>query len=360
MKITRIRTIPANVPLAKPILAGGWEIKSAGILAVLVETDTGPVGEGLAFTLNGRRMGLLVEGVESLAPLAIGTDPHFSGEFLASALRDTLFFGHKSSLIMSLAGIEAALWDIRAKSAGLPMHKLLGAVRDKVPVYWSGGLWLTMSIDELQREASERVEAGYRAMKMRIGKGDDRVTAERVKAVRQAIGPDVKLMVDANQTLDVAGAIALTRRLAEFDLTWFEEPIPYWNHKGEAAIAAASPIPIASGESEYLARGMAEMAEMKCAHTLMPDLQRMGGIAEFIKGAHMAETHGVAVSSHLFTEMSLGLLASLDNTTFLEVMPWFEPAYQDRVRIESGFAYVSQLPGHGCRLDLKALERMRL
>jgi L-alanine-DL-glutamate epimerase-like enolase superfamily enzyme len=360
MKITRVRTLPADVPFAQPILAGGWEIRSAGVLAVLVETDAGIVGEGLAFTLNGRRMRMLAEGVETLAPLAEGTDPMFSGAFVQKALSDTLFFGHKSPLVMSMAGIEAALWDIRAKAAGLPMHKLLGAVRDKVPVYWSGGLWLTMSIDELQREAADRVTAGYRAMKLRIARGDDRVTAERVKAVREAVGPDVKLMVDANQTLDVAGAIRLARRLAEFDLTWFEEPIPYHDHRGEAEIAAASPIPIASGESEYLARGMAEMAEMRCCQTLMPDLQRMGGIGEFIKGAHLAERHGVAVSSHLFTEMSLPILASLDNATFLEVMPWFEPLYQDRIRIEDGFAHVAERPGHGCRLDMAALERMRM
>ncbi len=360
MKVTRIRTIPANVPLERPILAGGWEIKSAGILAVLVETDTGVVGEGLAFTLNGRRMGMLVEGVETLSPLAIGLDPHFTGAFMERALKDTLFFGHQSPLVMSMAAIETALWDIRAKDAGLPMHKLLGAVRDRVPVYWSGGLWLTMSIDELQREAGDRVRAGYRAMKLRVARGDDRVTAERVKAVRAAIGPDIKLMVDANQTLDVAGAIRLSRLLAEHDLTWFEEPIPYYDHRGEAQITAASPIPLASGESEYLARGMATMAEMGCCQTLMPDLQRMGGIAEFIKGAHMAERHGVAVSSHLFTEMSLPILAALDNATFLEVMPWFEPVYQDRLRIEDGFAHVSERPGHGCRLDIAALERMRM
>ena len=360
MKVSRVRCIPANVPLERPILAGGWEIKSAGVLAVLVETDTGPVGEGLAFTLNGRRMGMLVEGVETLAPLVVGQDPSFTGAFVEKALRDMLFFGHQSPLIMSMAAMETALWDVRAKTAGLPMHKLLGAVRDTVPVYWSGGLWLTMSIDELQREAADKVREGYRAMKLRIARGDDRTTAGRVKAVRDAIGPDVKLMVDANQTLDVAGAIRLARLLAEHDLTWFEEPIPYYDHRGEAEIRAASPIPIASGESEYLARGMATMAEMGCCQTLMPDLQRMGGISELIKGAHMAERHGVSVSSHLFSEMSLPILASLGNATFLEVMPWFEPAYQDRLRIEDGLAHVSDLPGHGCRLDIAALETMRM
>lgn len=360
MRVTGIRTIAADVPMAAPILAGGWQIRSAGLLAVLVDTDQGVTGEGLAFTLNSRRMRLLADGVDSLADLVVGTDPAFTGAFVERALADILFFGHKSPLVMSIAAIESALWDIRAKAAGLPMHRLLGAVRDQVPVYWSGGLWLSMSIDALQSEAAARVAQGYRAMKVRIGRGDDTVTAQRLRAVREAVGPDVGLMVDANQTLDVGSAIALARRLADCDVTWFEEPIPYWDHKGEAAIAAASPIPIASGESEYLARGMQEMIEARAAQTLMPDLQRMGGIGQFIKAAHLAEAAGVAVSSHLFSEMSLGLLASLGNATYLEIMPWFEPAYLDRIEIEDGRARVSQRPGHGFRLDLAALERMRL
>ncbi|MFZ4809156.1 MAG: mandelate racemase/muconate lactonizing enzyme family protein [Hyphomicrobiaceae bacterium] len=360
MKIVAIRTFPADIPLARPIKAGGWQIASIGVLAVTAETDTGITGEGLAFTLNGRRMKMLVDGVESLAPLAIGLDPCFSGQFMERALADTLFFGHKSPLVMSMAAIETALWDARAKAAGLPMHRLIGAVRDRVPVYWSGGLWLTQSIDALQREAAERVAAGYRAMKIRVARGDDAVTAERVAAVRAAVGPSIKLMVDANQTLDVTGAIALARRLAPFDLTWFEEPIPYYDHKGEAAIAAASPIPIASGESEYLSRGLAEMVALGSAQTLMPDLQRMGGIGEFLKAAHIAEPHGVAISSHLFSEMSLGVLAALPNATFLEVMPWLEDVYQDRIEIVDGHARVSERPGHGYRLDFKALERYRM
>jgi L-alanine-DL-glutamate epimerase-like enolase superfamily enzyme len=360
MKITRVRTIPAKIPLAQPIRAGGWDITAIGALAVFVETDAGLVGEGLAFTLNGRRMGMLVDGVESLADLAVGRSPTETAAFVERALADILFFGHKSPLVMSLAAIETAMWDIRAKAAGLPMHRLIGAVRDRVPVYWSGGLWLTQSIDELQREAADRIAAGYRAMKIRIARGDDRVTAERVAAVRAAVGPDIKLMVDANQTLDVASALSLARRLAPYDLTWFEEPVPYYDHHAEAAIVAESPIPIASGESEYLSRGLAEMVDLRAAHTLMPDLQRVGGIGEFLATAHIARPRGITISSHLFSEMSLGLLAAIPNATFLEVMPWFEDIYLDRIEISDGTARVSERPGHGFRLDVGRIERLRM
>ena len=240
------------------------------------------------------------------------------------------------------------------------MHKLLGACRDKVPVYWSGGLWIGMSIDDLQREAEAMVAAGYRAMKARTSRGDVEVMAHRVKAVREAVGPDVKLMVDSNQTLDVEGSLRLARRLAEFDLTWFEEPVPYYDHAAEAEIARLSPIPIASGESEFLSVGMQEMIDRRCAHTLMPDLQRMGGIAEFVKSGHLAEHKGIAVSSHLFTEMSVGLLAAIENATWLEYMPWFEGIYDGRLQVDEGFVHVPDRPGHAVGLDLKALQRFRM
>lgn len=360
MKVTGLKLIPADVPFEKPVHAANWVIKSAGVVAVLVETDAGIVGEGLVFSLNAARLKVLAEGVRSFEPLLIGLDPAFSGAFLSAALKDIRFFGHKSSLVMSLSGIEAALWDIRAKAAGLPMHKLIGAVRDSVPVYWSGGLWIGMSIDELQREAEAVVNAGYRAMKARTSRGDVEVMAHRVKAIREAVGPDVQLMVDSNQTLDVAGALKLARRLAEYDLTWFEEPVPYYDHAAEAEIAAASPIPIASGESEFLSVGMQEMIDRRCAHTLMPDLQRMGGIAEFVKSGHLAEHKGIAISSHLFTEMSIGLLAAVENATWLEYMPWFEGAYADRLTIKDGHVRVPDRPGHAVGLDLVALARHRL
>jgi L-alanine-DL-glutamate epimerase-like enolase superfamily enzyme len=323
---------------------------------VFLDTDEGVTGEGLCFALNGGRLKVLHDMVCSFVPLLIGLDPTMASSFYKRAWADISFFGHAGLTIAGLAGVETALWDLRGRIAGLNVSQLLGAAATTVPIYASGGLWLSSSVDELQREAMDYLDRGFKAIKMRAGAHPVAWNTERVRAVREAIGPDIKLMVDANQSLTVPEAIRLGRALEEYDLTWFEEPIPYWDHAGEAKIAAALDTPIASGETEYTSRGMLAMMQMKSADVLMPDLQRMGGPTEFIRTGHLAAAFDVKLSSHLFSEMSLSLLASAPNAYILEHMPWFEPIYAQRVELDGdGNAIVPNRPGWGFSFDLDAV-----
>jgi L-alanine-DL-glutamate epimerase-like enolase superfamily enzyme len=358
MKITRLRTEAVHLPFTPPIGGGLMELRSVDCVLVFLETDAGLVGEGLSFTLNNRRLKVIAEMVQSLAPLVEGLDPELGGSVSARAWGDLNFIGHKGVSIIGLAGVETALWDLRGKAAGLNVSRLIGACRTAVPVYNSSGLWITRSIDQLQREAGEFLKQGYRAMKMRLGKPDPKDDAARIRAVRDAIGPDIALMVDANQQLTVPRAIRLGRMLEEYNLAWFEEPIPYHDHAGEAAIAAALDTPIASGETEYTSRGMLEMLRLHAADILMPDLQRMGGPTEFLKAAHLAEALDTPVSSHLFPEMNLALLATVPNANYLEWMPWFAPLYRDGIELDGeGRAIVPTRPGWGFSFDPVAVRR---
>jgi L-alanine-DL-glutamate epimerase-like enolase superfamily enzyme len=357
MRITKLRTLPVRVPLAKPIRTSIHHIESAGCLLVFLETDAGIVGESLLFTLNGKRLVLLDEMVRSLGPLVVGSDPDFVERFWGAAWGDTNFIGQSGVPIFGIAAVEGALWDIRGKELGKPIYRLLGADRNRLPIYASGGLWLSQSIDELVAETEAFRAAGFRAMKMRLGSPDPATDVERVRAVRAAIGPNVALMADANQSLTVDRAIRLGRLLEEFDLAWFEEPLPAYDHEGEAAVAAALDVPIASGETEYTRYGFRRMLELKSADVLMPDFQRVGGVSEFVKVAHMARAYDVPVSSHIFSEMSLQILGSLTNASYLEHMPWFEPLYGATIEIESGQAVVPERPGWGFSFDMKAVDR---
>jgi len=224
---------------------------------------------------------------------------------------------------------------------------MLGGAQSRVPAYHSGGLWLSLSIDELQEEARRFMAEGFKAMKMRLGHADPRDDIARVKAVREAIGPRVKLMADANQGLSEHQAIRLGRMLEEYDLTWFEEPLPAWDLDGLARVAAALDTPIASGETEYSRYGFRRMLELRSADILMPDLQRAGGVSEFMRVSHMAEAHDIAVSSHLFPETSIQVLGALSNAIFLEYMPWFSPLYTEQLTFENGSAVVPERPGWG-------------
>jgi L-alanine-DL-glutamate epimerase-like enolase superfamily enzyme len=360
MKITKLRTALVHFPFDPPINGGAHMLTSSDCVLVYLDTDEGITGEGLVFALNGHRLKLLHEMILSLAPLVIGLEPSMGGSFAARAFREVGFIGRTGVAIFGIAGIDGALWDLRAKAVGLNVSQLIGAYRRQVPAYHSGGLWISRTVDELQREAADFVAQGWRAMKMRLGKPTAQEDAARVRAVREAIGPDIALMADSNQQLDVGRAIRLGRMLEEYNLAWFEEPVAYDDHDGEARIAATLDMPIASGETEYTARGMHEMLKRQSADVLMPDLQRMGGPTEFIKAAAIADGYNVPVSSHLFPEMSLPLLASIPNAIFLEYMPWCEPFYAERITLDSsGCAMVPERPGWGFAFDPAAVRRYR-
>lgn len=361
MKITRLITETVSLPLPTPIPSARMTIRSADCVVVLLETDAGLVGEGLAFTLNGKRLALVESMIRSLEPLIVGAEPSKSGAFWRDAMRDVAFLGQRGLTVVGLSALDMALWDLRGKEAGLNVSRLLGRCRDSVPAYRSGGLRLSLSIDELQREAAGFVEQGFRAMKMSLGKSHAEEDRERVRAVREAVGDDVRLMADCNQQFSVSEAIRRGRMLEECALAWIEEPVRYDDHHGEAAVAAALDTPVASGESEYTRAGMVEMLRLSSVDILMPDMQRMGGPTELLKVAHYAELAGVPVSLHLFSEYSLALAGALPGVDVLEYMPWFSALYANRIELDgNGCVPVSDAPGWGFPLDREALARHRL
>jgi len=165
-------------------------------------------------------------------------------------------------------------------------------------------------------------------------------------------------MVDANQQMSVKQAIRIGRMMEKLNLTWFEEPVICHDHAGEARIRAALDTPIASGETVYTHRGVLTMLQAGSCDVMMPDLQRMGGPSEFLKAGHLCEAFHIPCSSHLFPEMSLGLLASLPGGYYLEHMPWFEKIYRERIELDAdGHAVVPDRPGWGFSFDAEAIRR---
>jgi L-alanine-DL-glutamate epimerase-like enolase superfamily enzyme len=358
VKVVSVQTRPVLVPLDQPIGSALGEIASFGCILVSVRTDAGIVGENLLFTLNNRRIKVLRQMVDELADLIVGQDAGHIAKFWSRAWKDISFLGHKGVTVAGISAIDGALWDAQGKATGLPIYRLLGGAQDRVPAYHSGGLWLSRSLPELVAEAEGFASQGFKAMKMRLGLGRAEDLA-RVRAVRQAIGPGIRLMADSNQGLNESEAIRLGRGLEEFDLTWFEEPLPAWDLEGLARVAAELDTPIASGETEYTRYGFRRMLELRSADILMPDLQRVGGVSEFQRVAHMAEAHDVPVSSHLFPETSIQMLGALSNAIFLEYMPWFQRLYREDLEFADGDALVPERPGWGFTFDEAAIARLQ-
>ena len=358
MKVTAVETKPVVLKLAQPLGSALGPISCFGCILVTVRTDQDIAGENLIFTLNDRRTKVLRQMVDDLADVIVGHDAGHIAGFWARAWKGINFLGHQGVSVVGISAIDGALWDVLGKASGLPLYRLLGGAQDRVPAYHSGGLWLSLSTDELAAEAGRFVEEGFRAVKMRLGKDSPADDIERVAAVRDAIGPDVKLMADANQGLNEAQAIRLGRMLERFDLTWFEEPLPAWDLDGLARVAAALDTPIASGETEYTRYGFRRMIELRSADILMPDLQRVGGVSEFMRVGHMAAAHDITVSSHLFPEASIQVLGALSNASFLEYMPWFSELYHERLAFENGEAIVPERPGWGFTFNAEYIDHL--
>lgn len=360
MKISGLRCIPVEIPLQRPIRTAIHDIRSVGCVLVFLDGDDGMSGEAYNFTMNAVRLDVLQAMIKSFAPLVVGRDARDVEGIWESMWRDVNFFGQKGIALFAISAIDTACWDLAGKAAGQPLYKIFGACRESVDVYASGGLWLSYSIDELVEEARAFLDQGFRAMKIRVGKKSIDEDVERVAAVREAIGSDTTLMADANQGFDASHAVRLGRRLEAFDLYWFEEPVPAWDLRGHAAVAAALDMRIASGETEYTRYGMRAMLEAKAADILMPDLQRIGGLSEFRRVAHLAESYDVPISTHIFTEQSLSIAGSVESCIYLEHMPWFEPLYRERLQLVDGRMAMPQGPGLGFTFDPEAVERYRI
>ena len=360
MKITALRTVSLSYPFVCPLGTPYSDTGRMGALAVFVDTDQGVTGEGLIIAVHDKRVAVHAAMVNSFAPLVVGRDPTFSEAILDAAQKDASHLGSTGATTMAIGAIDGALLDLRAKLAGLPVHRFLGAVRDRVPAYYSSGLWNHVPVDKLVATARNIVAHGYRAMKVRVSVENPAKQVERIRAVREAVGDDVKILVDAGRRFTVAQAIRLGRLLEPYRLEWFEEPLAGEDHSGEAEIARALDVPLASGEGVFSVEEFAHMIETRCVDVLMPDICRIGGPSQFIRVAHLAEAAKMPVSGHVLPEHTLALMATLRNGTFLEVMPWSAPLFADQIKIENGFAIASDKPGWGHALDLKALEKYRV
>ncbi len=358
MKITAVRLHLLSVPLPRPVKTSVHDIRTVDTVLVELESDAGAVGIGFCFAFGPRRAQALHAMVEDLLPLYEGKDATTPRPLFESAWRSINFVGHAGLAVMALAALDTACWDLAAQSAGLPLYKFLGGGRDRIPTYASSGLWLDYSVDELLAEARRFLAQGHRAMKMRLGRSP-KEDLERVRKVREAIGPEIKLLADVNQGWDEATAIRVGRELEPFGLYWLEEPLPYEDLEGCARVAAALATPIATGETDYGSLGMRRHLEVRAADILMPDLQRMGGVTEFLKTATLCDALHTPVSSHLFMETSCHLIAAAPNGLILEHMDWWQELFEAPLSLVEGQVLLPVKPGIGLGLNRKALERFK-
>src|SRR5690349_5302795 len=319
MKITRVRTHILEAKLSQPFAYSRAWYDTRTAMLVEIETDNGLVGWGECY--GPARMTAAV--VESIAPWLVGEDPLRTDhlwQMVYARLRD---HGQKGLVIQGLSGVDIALWDIKGKHFGVPVHRLLGGpLRSKVRAY-ATGLYRRKSGDPLRylaEEAAGYVGEGFTAVKLKVGFGVNEDAAV-TRAVREAIGQRTALMVDANHAFDAVAAIRLGRMIEEHDIGWFEEPVPPEDLAGYRAVKAALNIPIAGGECEFTRYGFRELLTSRAVDIVQPDTCAAGGLSECKKIADMAEAFGVRYNPHVWGT-GIAIAASLQ---LLAVLPAHTP-----------------------------------
>lgn len=355
MKVTAIESLVLRVPTPKPI---ALDYPEHGLVVAEIRTDEGLTGLGYSLAFGGGGAEAIQVYLETrLKPLLIGEDPLFVERLWERMYRADRGIKRQGIAAYALSALDIGLWDLVGKAAGLPLHKLWGAVRDRAEAYGSGG-WPGYSVDELVGEAQRYAALGCRYYKMKIHHPDPRVNRERVEAVRKALGDNVRLMVDVNQKLDVLGNIRQARLLADLDLVWYEEPVLADDLAACAEVARAIPIPVATGENNYTRFEFRELIERGAARYLMPDVCRANGFSETLRIGHLAAAHQVAVSPHVVHELSLHVVGALANGFLVEFIDWTPPdLFLGMPRCEDGHFRIPDRPGHGIALTPDAVRK---
>ena len=358
-RITAAETAIISLPLPRPVITPVHHITTVDNVLVTVRTETGIEGIAYLWCFGERRARVLVAMVQALAEHVLGADARQTSALWDRLWRENNFFGRAGVAMLAHSALDIACWDIKARTVGQPLWRLLGGAERAVPTY-AGGLFLSDPLEAIVEEARGYVQQGFTAMKMRAGMPRLADDIARFDAVRQAIGPDIKLMIDAVQAWTPDDAIRACQALAEFDITWIEDPVAFDDHPGLARVAQAVPMPLCAGENDYSRLGFARLIAQAGIRIAMPDLQRVGGITEWMRVAALADAHGLRVTPHAFHELSVQLMCAVPNGFWLEYVPWWERLFTQPLELREGGMRPPAGPGLGLQFDWQVLDAWRI
>ena len=359
MKIRAIRARPVAAPMKRPLQTSIAAVTTAAMLLLDLETDQGIVGRSYLFGIAKHHLPPLARLVEAMAAMIEGDE--VAPLDLEKKLRARYaLLGVHNVVLIAMAGIDMAAWDAMAQAHEVPLVRLLGGAPRPIPAYNSKGLGI-LEPAKLTREAVELVEEGFRAVKLRLGRADARADLEALRAVKQAIGPDIVLMVDFNQALTAAEAIRRGRMIDEAGgVLWIEEPVRADDFGGCARVAREVATPIQIGENFMGPEQMAQALAAGACDYVMPDAERIGGVTGWLRAAALAQALGVEMSSHLFPEVSAHLLAVTPTCHWLEYVDWADAVLAEPARLENGNLVPGDRPGSGIAWDEDAVKRYAL
>lgn len=364
MKITEVSSALLRVPLKQRTITDAQsKVDHVDFVQVRLSTDDGITGYGMNWSYTPGLRAAQVAIDDDYAPLLLGKDPELRKQIVRECYYSNHFVGRVGATQVGLAAVDFALWDLVTKRAGLPLWRYLGPFRSKVKAYSTDGGWLTWSTDELVRDAARLVERGFDAVKLKLGRSDPREDYDRVKAVRSALGPSIRIMTDANCAWSLGTARSWGQKLAELDVSWLEEPMHPFDVKAHAELARSITVPIAVGETLYTRQAFRDFIEQGAVQVVQADATKLSGIDEWLEVAALATAASLPVVPHTNVQQKLHVqlaaateaVAMVENCYESIADIWEEPIY-----VKDGYYTLPEQPGVGLKLRDEVVKATRI
>ena len=358
-RIVWVRLSSTFLPLANPIsdakvLTGRQKpMTEIAILFAEIETADGYSGLGFSYSKRAGGPGQFAHAREIVDRL-LGEDPNDIAKLWDKLCWAGASVGRSGLSTQAIGAFDVALWDMKAKRAGLSLAKLLGTHRDSVKCYNTSGGFLHTPLDQLLVNTTLSREKGIGGIKLKVGQPDCALDIKRVETVRKHLGDNFPLMVDANQQWDRPTAQRMCRLFEQFNLIWIEEPLDCYDYEGHAALAAQFDTPIATGEMLTSAGEVAELIRHRAVDYIMPDAPRVGGITPYLKVAGLADHAGLMLAPHFSMELHIHLAAAYPREPWVEHFEWLEPLFNERLEVQDGRMLVPTRPGLGVSMSDQA------
>ena len=348
-------TLPLRNAISDAKVFTGRQKPMTEVVFLFAEIATEQDQHGVGFSYSKRAGGpAQYAHAAEVAEGLIGEDPNDIGRLITKLQWAGASVGRSGLATQALAAFDVALYDLKAKRAGLPLAKLLGAHRDSVRTYNTSGGFLNASLEEVKEQAARSLDEGIGGIKIKVGLPDNAEDLRRVRGVREHIGNDVPLMVDANQQWDRATALRMGQRLEEFDLTWIEEPLDAYDVEGHAQLARTLTTPVATGEMLASVAEHERLIDGAACDIIQPDAPRVGGITQFLRLMTLADQRGLDLAPHFAMEIHLHLAACYPRETWVEHFDWLDPLFNERLETKDGRMLVPDRPGLGITMSEQA------
>lgn len=346
-RIREVECFRATSPLSRPIADSTHTIDEISFVVTRLHLDNGVTGESYLLSFD-YSPGAIAGALKDLSELSIGFEVSETGRFLKRAENECEYFGHSGINRWAIGSVNIAMWDAWARTLDIPVAKMFGTYRKRVPLYGSGG-WLSYSIDELIEEVTNYRDRGFRAVKIKVGSDQIERDIERLSKVRESVGGSIDIMMDANQGMSVASATQLIHAVRDLRISWFEEPVSNTDFDGYQTIRSRSDVSLAMGEREYDLMALKALISRNAIDLWQPDLLRLGSVEAWKASASLASAYHLPVLPHYYKEYDVPLLTTIPNAYGAESFDWVDPIITNPLVVDEGWTTPRDEPGWGFR-----------